>query len=67
MLHVEALPALRAAWQRGETPFFQRDGHLNSTGHRVMGETLARRLAPLLEKERPEGSRACAREPRGES
>jgi lysophospholipase L1-like esterase len=67
MLHVEVLPALRAAWQRGETPFFQRDGHLNSTGHRVMGETLARRLAPLLEKERPEGSRACAREPRGES
>jgi lysophospholipase L1-like esterase len=67
MLHVEALPALRAARQRGESPFFQRDGHLNPTGHRVVGETLARRLAPLLEKERAEGSRACARGARGES
>ena len=67
VLHVEALSALRAARQRGDAPFFQRDGHLNATGHRVVGETLARRLAPLLERERAEGSRACARAPRGES
>jgi hypothetical protein len=61
ILHVEALPALRAARQRGDSPFFQRDGHLNSIGHRAVGETLARRLAPWLERERAEGSRACAR------
>ena len=42
ILHVGALMALRDAHQRGETPFFRRDGHLNPSGHRVVGETLAR-------------------------
>jgi lysophospholipase L1-like esterase len=55
MPHVHALPGLRAAQQRGDSPFFQWDGHLNATGHRVAGEMLARRLAPLLEKERAGG------------
>jgi hypothetical protein len=62
ILHVEALTPLRGARQRGENPFFQRDGHLNSAGHRVVGETLARRFVPLLQQESSENSRACARE-----
>jgi len=60
--HVEALTPLRGARQRGVNPFFQRDGHLNSAGHRAVGETLARRFVPLLQQESSDSSRACARE-----
>lgn len=49
--YVQALTSLRLAQQRGESPFFQRDGHLNKTGHRVVGETLAYRLAPLVTRQ----------------
>jgi len=61
--HVEALTPLRGARRRGENPFFRRDGHLNSAGHRVVGETLARRLVPLLQQESSGNPPACAREP----
>jgi len=63
ILHVEALTPLRGARRRGENPFFRRDGHLNSAGHRVVGETLARRLVPLLQQESSGNPPACAREP----
>jgi hypothetical protein len=51
VLHVEALAALRAAQQRGEPPFFRIDGHLNSTGHRVVGEALAHRMVQTIQRE----------------
>ena len=51
-----ASTALRAADQKGERTFFLRDGHLNVTGHRVVGEALANQMAPLIQAE---GS--CAR------
>jgi lysophospholipase L1-like esterase len=62
ILHVEALASLRRAWQRGENPYFLRDGHLNAAGHRVVGEMLARRLTPLLEPESSDHARACTGE-----
>ena len=49
--HVEVLAALRAARERGESPFFKIDGHLNSTGHRVVGETLADRMVQVIQRE----------------
>jgi lysophospholipase L1-like esterase len=49
LFHVEALAPLRRAQQSGARPFFQVDGHLNSTGHLVVGQTLARWLVPHLE------------------
>jgi lysophospholipase L1-like esterase len=51
VLHLEALAALRAAQQRGEPPFFQIDGHLNSTGHRVVGEALAHWMVQAIQRE----------------
>ena len=65
--HVEALTALRGARERGESTFFRRDGHMNPTGHRVVGETLARRLVPLVQRESGQRSAGCAREGRGGS
>jgi hypothetical protein len=47
LLHVEALASLRLAQESGANPFFRVDGHLNATGHRVVGQTLARWLARL--------------------
>ena len=46
--HVEAVAALREAHQRGRRPYFVVDGHLNAVGHQVIGETLARWLAPRV-------------------
>jgi len=46
--HVEALVPLRESQARGASPFFRIDGHINAVGHRMIGETLARSLAPLL-------------------
>jgi hypothetical protein len=40
---------------------------MNPTGHRVVGETLARRLVPLVQRESGQRSAACAREGRGGS
>jgi len=48
ILHIEALETLRQSHQRGATPFFSEDHHLNAVGHRVTGETLGRWLAPRL-------------------
>lgn len=48
ILHIEALETLRQSHQRGATPFFTEDHHLNAVGHRVIGETLGRWLAPRL-------------------
>jgi hypothetical protein len=62
ILHVEALASLRGALRRGEDVFFQRDGHLNAAGHRVVGELLARQLAPLLGRESSGYSGACTGE-----
>jgi lysophospholipase L1-like esterase len=62
ILHVEALASLRGALRRGEDVFFQRDGHLNAAGHRVVGELLARQLAPLLGREPSGYSGACTGE-----
>jgi hypothetical protein len=54
ILHVEALAPLRQSQQHRAAPFFSMDGHLNAVGHRVVGEMLARWLAPrLLEPGRP--------------
>jgi len=50
ILYVKVLTALRAAQQRGERPFFSKDGHLNSVGHRIVGDTLARRMAHLIQQ-----------------
>ena len=61
ILYAEALTSLRLAQQRGENPFFPRDGHLNTTGHRVVGEMLAHRLALLIAEERA-GTRVRASE-----
>ena len=54
ILHLEALAPLRQSQQGGAAPYFRLDGHLNAIGHRVVGEMLARWLAPrLLESGRP--------------
>ena len=58
ILYLATSTALHAAHRRGERAFFLRDGHLNATGHRVVGEALANRMAPLIQ-ESAEGS--CAR------
>jgi lysophospholipase L1-like esterase len=62
ILHVEALASLRSASRRGENVFFQRDGHLNAAGHRVVGELLARQLAPVLGREPGGSSGSCTGE-----
>src|SRR5262249_31415138 len=49
--HLAVLPALRDARQRGENPFFQRDGHLNARGHRVVGEALADLMVPMIQQD----------------
>ena len=46
--HLEALAPLRQAQARGASPFFRLDGHIDVVGHRIVGETLARWLAPRL-------------------
>lgn len=58
LFHVEALAPLRRAQQSGWSPFFRVDGHLNATGHRVVGQTLARWLVPHLERGEP-GPSGC--------
>src|SRR5262245_59053897 len=40
ILYLATSTALRAAYRRGERAFFLRDGHLNATGHRIVGEAL---------------------------
>ena len=60
--YVEALTSLRLAERRGESPYFRRDGHLNAAGHRVVGEMLARRLAPLLSHASSDDPRSCSGE-----
>ncbi|MBP7828760.1 MAG: hypothetical protein KA248_02455 [Kiritimatiellae bacterium] len=42
---IDALPDLQQAEARGETVYFQNDGHLNARGQRLVAD----RLAPLLE------------------
>jgi SGNH hydrolase-like domain, acetyltransferase AlgX len=59
---ISPLTSLREAYLRGERPFFKRDGHMNSTGHRVVGEALAHRMAPLIAEESRQGS--CPQEQR---
>jgi len=61
ILHVEALAELRAAQQRGEPPYFHIDGHLNSAGHRVVGEALAHRMAQVIQRE-ARGRSGCVAE-----
>src|SRR5262249_40030923 len=46
ILHIEALETLRQSHQRGATPFFTEDHHLNAVGHRVIGERRGRWVAP---------------------
>jgi lysophospholipase L1-like esterase len=58
ILYLATSTALRAAYRRGERAFFLRDGHLNATGHRIVGEALADRMAPLIQKSTED---SCAR------
>jgi len=60
--YVEVLTSLRLAERRGEHTYFQRDGHLSAAGHRVVGEMLARRLAPLLSHASSDDPRSCSGE-----
>ncbi len=38
---LDLTPAMRAAAEQGELPYYPADTHLNAVGHRVMAETLA--------------------------
>ncbi|MCS6871792.1 MAG: hypothetical protein NZ571_10075, partial [Anaerolineae bacterium] len=42
--YLDALPALRAAVERGETVFYSFDSHLDASGNRVLAELVAEYL-----------------------
>jgi hypothetical protein len=44
---IDILPAMKAVAER-EVPYWAKDGHTNSAGHRVIAETV---YAALIEKE----------------